>query len=229
MKTIQETQRYQNRTEAGQILAAHVREQLGPESTVVLALVRGGVPVACELARHLDAPLDVVIVRKFGVPSRSTSPFGAIASGGTELFDESLIDQMGLSRLHVAAIADRALADLRRCEGLYQLAEPLDLRGRTIVLVDDGLATGATMRAAIHCARARGARRLLVAVPVGDAQSCERIAHEVDAVICPLRPDPFYSVSLWYEDYRPLTDEEIRRQLAAVAAIGASLDSRVRT
>ncbi|ACB75894.1 phosphoribosyltransferase [Opitutus terrae] len=228
MKTIQETQRYRDRTEAGQLLAPHVRERLGTESAVVLALVRGGVPVACELARQLDAPLDVVIVRKLGAPSLPGRALGAIASDGAEVLDEPLIDQMGLSRFHVAAVADRALAELRRCEELYQLAEPLDLRGRTVVLADDGLATGATMRAAIHAVRARGARRLLVAVPAGDAQSCERIAHEVDAVICPFRPDPFYSVSLWYEDYRPLTDDEVRSQLAAATAIGTAMERHTR-
>lgn len=225
-----EAPRYENRLEAGRILAQHVRAWLGSESAVVLALARSGVPVGCEVARRLSAPLDVVVVRRLGLPDRPESALGAIAVGGAEVLDQAAIDRLGVSRFHVAAVADRALAELRRREALYRRYDsPLDVRARTVVLVDDGLATGATMRAAIYATRDRGAHRIIVAVPVGDPQGCARVAGEVEALICPVRPDPFYSVSLWYRDARPTSDDEVRQYLNAAAAMSGAEAGRSRT
>lgn len=218
---------YADRLEAGRILAQHVRACLGAESAIVLALARGGVPVGCELARQLAAPVDVVAVRKLGLPARPELALGAITAGGAEVLDQAAIVELGASRFHVAAVADQALADLRRREALYRRSDaPLDVRERTVILVDDGLATGATMRAAIYATRDRRPRRIIVAVPVGDPQGCARVALEVDALICPVRPDPFYTVALWYRDYRPTSDEEVRRHLNTAAAMSSVEASR---
>lgn len=218
-----QTKHYQNRVEAGRLLAQRVSEQLGSSrDVVVLGLPRGGVPVALEVARELGAPLDVVVVRKLGVPTHPEFALGAIASGGSEILDRSRIDRIGLSVFHVAAVADRELSELRRREAVYRAPRPLpDLRGRTALLVDDGIATGVTMRAAICTVRRRGAERVLVAIPVGDPAACERVSQEVDQVICPFRPDPFYAVGLWYRDYQPLSDATIQRLLAEATSEAA--------
>lgn len=225
MKTIPEAQHYGDRAEAGRHLAQLLREQVSDPNLVVIALARGGVPVGCELARELGVPLDVIVVRKLGLPSRPEYAMGAIASGGTEILDRAVINQMGISELHVAAVADRALSELRRREAAYHLRQQLDLRRRTAVLVDDGMSTGATMRAAIRAAREREADRVIVALPVGDSNACDRIENEVDLLICPLRPDPFYAVSLWYRDFRPTTDEDVRRHLASMLRSDDPLES----
>lgn len=223
MKSIDETQRYQDRCEAGRILATHIRERLDSPDVIVLALPRGGVLVGFELARELESPLGVIVVRKLGAPAHPEYAMGAIASGGCEVLNQPAIDRLGISNLHVAVIADRELNELHRREALYRPSQALTaLRGRTVVLVDDSLATGLTMRAAIRTVREHGARQLMVAVPVGAADACEEIEREVDWLICPLRPDPFYAVGLWYRDLRPTTDDDVRERLVAAEAMAHS-------
>lgn len=210
---------YRDRREAGQILAAHIREQISPAPTTVLALPRGGVPVGFEVARVLEAPLDVFVVRKLGVPQQPELAMGAIASGGYQLLNEPLILDLGISRREIQAVADREGAELAERERKYRaLRSPLNVQGRTVILVDDGLATGFTMRAAIAANRQRGASRLMVAVPVGAADTCCEIAREVDALVCPLQPEEFTAVGHWYQDFAPTPDEEVGECLAAALA-----------
>lgn len=223
MKSIDDTLRYQNRGEAGRILAAHLRETLSSHDIVVLALARGGIPVGFEVARELKSPLDVIVVRKLGAPAHPEYAMGAIAQGGCEVLNQQAIDRFGVSNLHVAAIADRELNELHRREAMYDTGQASPgLRGRIVVLVDDGLATGLTMRAAIRTVRDRGATQLIVAVPVGAVDACDAVEREVDRLICPLRPDPFYAVGVWYRDFAPTTDEEVIERLAMAAAMGQS-------
>lgn len=207
---------YQNRREAGAFLVAHVREQLpDADDAVVLGLARGGVPVGLELARALNAILDVFIVRKIGMPDHEEYAIGAIAAGGYEVLNERVIEELGITKIQIAAIADREKAELLRREKLYRGNLPaVSVRGRTAILVDDGLATGLTMRAAIAAVLAQNPARVIVAVPVGAVETCDEIAHEVDALICPLQPEMFQAVGLWYRDFTPTTDREVRECLS---------------
>jgi putative phosphoribosyl transferase len=222
---------YRNRKEAGQVLAAHVRERFGAlENAVVLALPRGGVPVGFEVARVLHRPLDVFVVRKLGVPEHEEVAMGAIAGNGFELLNEHLVAELGLTPSQVAAVAAREKEELHRRERVYRADRPaIDVGGRTVIVVDDGLATGFSMRAAIGALRPREANRLIVAVPVGAPETCAEIEREVDGFVCPLQPEPFHAVGLWYRDFAPTTDDEVRHYLATPTANhGASLPSRSR-
>ena len=211
-------QPYLDRREAGQILAAHIREQFPASNSIVLALPRGGVPVGFEVARALDAPLDVFLVRKLGVPRQPEYAMGAIATGGYEVLNDQLIAELGITPLQVADVADRETAELRRREAIYRAGRPpIELEGRMVYLVDDGLATGFTMRAAIGALREIGAERLVVAVPVGAEDTCAEIVTLVDGLVCPFLPDPFHAVSLWYKNFEPTTDQEVQDCLAAAA------------
>ena len=209
-------QPYQDRREAGRILAVHVREYYETNDAIVLALPRGGVPVGFEIARVLGAPLDVFLVRKLGVPRQPELAMGAIATGGYELLNHRLIAQLGITPLQIAEVADRETSELRRREALYRVGRPpLDVQGSVVFLVDDGLATGFTMRAAIGALREYGARRVVAAVPVGAEESCDEISREVDDLICPFLPDRFHAVGLWYKNFEPTTDQEVQDCLAA--------------
>jgi predicted phosphoribosyltransferase len=209
-------QPYLDRREAGQILARHIREQFSATHAIVLALPRGGVPVGFEVARALDALLDIFLVRKLGVPREPEFAMGAIATGGYEVLNDQLIADLGITPLQVAEVADRETAELRRREALYRAGRPpIDIEGRVVYLVDDGLATGFTMRAAIGALRELGADRLVVAVPVGAEDTCEEIATQVDGLVCPFLPDPFHAVGLWYKNFEPTTDQEVQDCLAA--------------
>jgi len=211
-----ERQTYRDRRAAGQILAAEVRGRLGAVDAVVLALPRGGVPVGYEVAMALDAPLDVFVVRKLGVPEQPELAMGAIASGGFKVLDDLLIEQLGLSERKITKVIENENAELARREKLYRADQPpVEIRGRTAILVDDGLATGSTMRAAITANRQRGAKQLVVAAPVGASDTCTALAREVDLLICPLQPDEFQAVGLWYQDFTATTDDEVREILAA--------------
>lgn len=208
---------YRDRREAGRMLASHLSHYAAAQP-VVLALPRGGVPVGLEVARALDAPLDVFVVRKLGVPAHEELAMGAIASGGFEVLNEPVVEQLGISRTQVAEVAGRERRELERRESLYRADRPaVDVRGRVVVLVDDGLATGSSMRAAIRAMRELRVKRLVVAAPVGAVETCNELAREVDALVCPLRPEPFQAVGLWYEDFSATTDEEVRECLAAAA------------
>lgn len=221
------TERYRDRKHAGRILAREVRLHVHAEDAIVLGLPRGGVPIAFEVAAELGAPLDMIAVRKLGVPGHPEYAMGAIASGGYEVLDELLVNELGLSPLHLAEEADRATAELHRQEQLFRGNRPPPaVQGREIVLVDDGLATGWTMRAAIVAVRAEKPKRVVVAVPVGATESCARLAEEVDELICPFQPDPFQAVGLWYVDFSATSDDEVRECLAAAA--GGRLPAHVK-
>ncbi|HET7844018.1 MAG TPA: phosphoribosyltransferase [Xanthomonadales bacterium] len=211
---------YRNRDEAGARLGEAVRALLRDGGEwLVLALPRGGVPVAKRVADALDAPLDVYCVRKLGVPGHEEFAMGAIAPGGTCVLDELLVDRLGIGRRAVERIAAREQLELERREATYRPGrEPLDLRGRRIVLVDDGLATGATMRAAVESIRARGAADIVVAVPVGSAQAVELLREVADEVICVEIPEPFRGVGMWYSDFGQTSDAEVMQLLARPAA-----------
>jgi putative phosphoribosyl transferase len=210
-------QAYRDRREAGEILAAHLQDRLGrPANAVVRALPRGGVPVGFEVARVLDAELDVFVVRKLGMPGHEEFAMGAIAAGGFELLNEQMISELGLSEQDIAAVAEKEAAELRRREELYRANRPAaTVQDRITILVDDGLATGFSMRAAIAAVRERGPSRLVVAVPVGARETCAEIEREVGLLFCPLQPEPFHAVGLWYHDFAATSDEEVRDCLVA--------------
>jgi predicted phosphoribosyltransferase len=206
--------RFRDRAEAGRFLARRLGKYARRDDVVVLGLPRGGVPVAYEVACALGAPLEIFLVRKLGVPGHEELAMGAIASGGVRVLNEEVVRTLGID----AGSIERAAADegeeLRRREELYRGgAVPLDLRGRTAILVDDGLATGSTMRAAAQAVRALGPERVVVAVPVAAESTCEELAREADEVVCPRTPDPFFAVGIWYDDFGQTTDDEVRALL----------------
>jgi len=205
---------FPDRRTAGQALAARLGHCALLPGALVLALPRGGVPVAHEVARELGLPLDVFIVRKLGVPGHEELAMGAIASGGVRVLNRQVIDDLGLSEDVIEAVTAAELAELQRRERLYRSHRPPpDLRGRTVILVDDGLATGSTMRAAVAAVREQGAARVIVAIPVAPPDTCDTLTHQADEVICPLRPHNFEAVGQWYQDFAQTTDEEVRALL----------------
>jgi len=187
--------------------------------TVVLALPRGGVPVAAEIAHELAVPLDVFVVRKLGVPGHEELALGAIASGGVRVLNQGVVDAARMSPEAVERVARRELEEVERREAAYRGGRPpVETAGKRVILVDDGLATGATMRAAVAAVRATGPARIVVAVPIAAASTCEELAREVDEIVCLRTPEPFYAVGLWYEDFSQTTDEEVRALLEQPAA-----------
>jgi putative phosphoribosyl transferase len=202
--------RFTNRREAGKTLARLLRAYANDSDTLVLGLPRGGVPVAYEIARDLDVPLDIFIVRKLGVPRYEELAMGAIASGGARVLNEDVVDRLGISEQEIDAVAAREQLELERREREYRGENPpLDVSGKTVILVDDGLATGSTMRAAIEALRQKNAGQIVVAVPVGAPDSCERIARDADQLICPIQPEDFQAVGAWYDDFSQTTDAEV--------------------
>ncbi|HEX2205841.1 MAG TPA: phosphoribosyltransferase [Longimicrobium sp.] len=215
--------RYADRADAGRRLAALLEAYAGRPEVVVLALPRGGVPVGYEVARALGAPLDVFLVRKIGVPGHEELAMGAIASGGVRVVNRAVVDQLRVPPEVIDRVAAREAVELERREAAYRggRTEPV-VRGHTVILVDDGLATGSTMRAAAAALKAMRPARLVVAVPVAAAETCEELRAEVDEVVCALTPEPFYAVGLWYHDFSQTTDDEVRALLAA--GTGAAAD-----
>jgi predicted phosphoribosyltransferase len=204
---------YRDRAQAGAALADRLTALIGQPDVIVLGLVRGGVPVAAAVAERLGAPLDVLVVRKLGVPQAPEVAFGAVGPGGVQVLNES--PGLRLDPDQVAEVVRRETAELERRERLYRAGRPpLDLKGRTAVIVDDGLATGATARAAVAVARQLGARRVIVAVPVGSEDAYEALAAEADEVVCLQRPPDFGAVSRYYEDFHEVSDEEVAATLA---------------
>jgi predicted phosphoribosyltransferase len=207
---------FEDRRDGGRRLAERLGRYAGRADLVVLGLPRGGVPVAFEVARELAAPLDVFLVRKLGVPGHEELAMGAIASGGIRVLNEDVIRAAGLPQSVVDAVATRELRTLEERERAYRGEQaPVDVRGRTAVLVDDGVATGATMRAAIEALRDRGAAAIVVAVPTAPPETCAELRREVDDIVCATTPDPFTAVGLWYRDFTPVSDREVRELLAA--------------
>jgi putative phosphoribosyl transferase len=210
--------KFRNRADAGRRLAAALRKYAGAPDVVVLALPRGGVPVAYEVARALGAPLDVFLVRKLGVPGQPELAMGAIATGGTRVLNHGVVAGLGIPEEVVDAVAAREAQELARREREYRGGRPApDVRGRTVILVDDGLATGATMRAAAAALRQHEPARIVVAVPAAAAETCEEMSREVDEVVCAATPEPFMAVGLWYDDFSQTSDAEVRELLERAA------------
>lgn len=208
--------RFIDRTDAGFKLAVALSHYANQPDVHVLALPRGGVPVAREVARVLNAPLDVWIVRKLGVPGHEELAMGAIALGDQEYLDASLVARLGIPAEAVARTLARETEELRRRNRLYRGGQPLpQLDGQTVILVDDGLATGASMRVAVQSVRNAEAREIVVAVPVGPRDTCEELAQYADKVVCLRQPEPFHGVGLWYQDFTQTGDDEVSALLAA--------------
>jgi len=202
--------RFHDRKDAGRALAADLAGYAGRNDVVVLALPRGGVPVAYEVARALAAPLDVFLVRKLGLPGHEELAMGAIASGGIRLINEHVVDAYQVTAAEIEKVAAVEQAELERRELLYRDGRPLPtLANRTVILVDDGLATGATMRVAVLAVRAESPARIVVAVPVAAAETCDEFRSLVDDVVCAETPEPFFAVGVWYEDFEQTTDQQV--------------------
>jgi putative phosphoribosyl transferase len=212
-------ERFQNRTEAGRRLAAALVRYAGRNDVLVLGLPRGGVPVAFEIANALDAPLDVFIVRKLGLPGHEEFGIGAIASGGMRIVDESVLRAYGVDADTLDQITARELRELGRREQLYRDGRPFPtIENRIVILVDDGLATGSTMRAAVAALREKRPREIVVAVPVGARETCAAMAALADEIVCLETPDPFYAVGLWYMNFEQTEDDEVHDLLERAAA-----------
>jgi predicted phosphoribosyltransferase len=206
---------FRNRFDAGRHLAAQLQRYAGRHDVVVLALPRGGVPVGYEVARAVGAPLDVFVVRKLGVPGHEELAMGAIASGGVRVLNEEVLRELPISDADIDAVVAREEAELRRREEEYRDGRPpVDVRGKTVILVDDGLATGSSMRAAVAALRRLGPARVVVAVPVGAPSTCAELGREADEAVCAQEPEPFYAVGLWYDDFSQTSDREVRDLLA---------------
>jgi putative phosphoribosyl transferase len=203
---------FADRADAGRRLAERLGAFAGRGDVIVLGLPRGGVPVAAEVARSLPAPLDVCVVRKLGVPGDEELALGAIAAGGVLVLNDRVVSDLHLSDEAIADVAAVEHAELLRREQAYRGERPpADVVGRTVIVVDDGLATGATMRAAVRAVRMRAPARVVVAVPVAAPETCAALGPEVDEVVCAVRPSDFRSVGGWYDDFSPTTDDEVRR------------------
>jgi putative phosphoribosyl transferase len=209
---------FRNRREAGRRLARVLGEYANRPDVLVLALPRGGVPVGYEVAQALHAPLDVFVVRKLGVPGHEELAMGAIASGGVRVLNDEVVRMLDMPEAAIDAVARDEQLELERRESLYRDGRPpVDVRGRTVLLVDDGLATGSTMRAAVKALRAQQPARIVVAVPTAAAQTCDELRREADEVVCPSTPEPFRAVGLWYEDFSQTSDDEVHDLLAQAA------------
>lgn len=205
---------FQDRRDAGRRLAEYLSEYKDRSDVVVLGLARGGLPVALEVAKALNAPLDVFVVRKLGVPGHRELAMGAIASRGVRVMNDSIVRSLSISSAEVNSIADEEQRELERRERKYRGdKERLDVAGRTVILVDDGLATGASMRAAVTALRMQRPDKIVVAVPTAARITCQEFETEVDELLCLTTPDPFFAVGAWYEDFSQTTDEEVRRLL----------------
>jgi putative phosphoribosyl transferase len=203
-------QRFGNRTEAGLLLAKKLADYADRPDVLVLALPRGGVPVGFEVAKALHAPLDVVIVRKLGTPGQEELAMGAITSGGVRVLNDRVVQALGISEKEIDSVAAKEQKELERRERLYRgrRAAP-EVCNRTVILVDDGIATGTTIRVAIAALKTQSPSRLIVAVPVAPLSTCEELEQEVDKVVCLLSPQEFWAISLWYENFPQTSDEEV--------------------
>ena len=211
--------RFRNRTEAGRQLALLLEKYSHARYVLVLALPRGGVPVAFEVAKALRAPLDIFLVRKLGVPGQEELALGAIASGGVRFLNDQVIEQLGITRATVDRIVSREQKELERRERAYRdWHSTLELQDRQVILVDDGLATGATMRAAVAAVRQGQPAKIVVAVPVAARSTAAEFMNLVDELVCAHSPSEFYAVGQWYEDFNQTTDEEVRDLLRRAAS-----------
>ena len=210
--------RFRDRVDAGRVLARELDAYKGRPGVLVLALPRGGVPVAFEVARELGAPLDVFVVRKLGMPGHEEYAIGAIATGGVRIINEEAVRTFGVTNAEIEAVTAEERLELERRERRYRDGRSApDIDRKTVILVDDGLATGSTMRAAVEALRQEGPARLVVAVPTAAPETCQEIAALVDDIVCAITPEPFYAVGLWYDDFGQTTDEEVHDLLAIAA------------
>src|SRR5215217_3762274 len=206
---------FHDRYDAGRQLAERLRVYANRPDTIVLALPRGGVPVGYEVARALHIPFDVFLVRKLGVPGHEELAMGAIASDGVRVLNEEVVQNLGISEAVIDTVAAIERRELSRRERLYRGSQPPpEVRGKTVILVDDGLATGSTMRAAVEALRQLRAARIVVATPVAAPSVCDAFQELVDEMVCSITPEPFYAVGLWYEEFGQTSDDEVRRLLA---------------
>jgi putative phosphoribosyl transferase len=214
--------RFRDRVDAGRQLAERLMPYAGRSDVIVLGLPRGGIPVGFEIATRLNVPLDACLVRKLGVPGYPELAMGAIAAGGFEVVSQDLIRDLQIPQPAIQHVAVRERLELERRDAAYRGGRhPPVLRDRTVILVDDGLATGSTMQAAILAVRAQKPARIVVAVPVGARDTCGRVALIADEVVCVSMPEPFSAVGLWYQDFSPTTDDDVKRLLADASARGA--------
>ncbi len=205
---------FTDRREAGRLLADELSLRNIAQNTVVLALVRGGVPVGFAVADRLRLPLDVIVARKLGVPWQPELAMGAIA-GTARILDDRMIRQLGISNEEVADIVTREQTEMRRREELYRGGEPaLDLHGKSVILIDDGLATGSTLLAAVSYVRSLEPEAVTIGVPVGSREACNRLRTEVNDLVCLATPDPFVAVGQWYQDFQQVSDNEVKNLLA---------------
>ncbi|MGA3293344.1 MAG: phosphoribosyltransferase [Candidatus Acidiferrales bacterium] len=201
---------FEDRVDAGRRLASKLTAYAKRQDVTVLGIPRGGVPVAFEVANALDAPLDVFLSRKLGVPGQEELAFGAVATGGVRVLDQELIEGLGISKQEIEEITGRVRHELERRERVYRGSRaPLKLEGRTVLLVDDGIATGSSMRAAIDALRQMKPARLVVAVPVAPLSTCHRLRSMVDDLVCVDMPEAFYAIGQFYGDFSQVTDEEV--------------------
>jgi predicted phosphoribosyltransferase len=202
---------FRDRSHAGAVLAGHLTAYKGRSDVLVLGLPRGGVPVAYEVARELEAPLDIFLVRKLGVPGQEELAMGAIASGGVRVLNASIVQSLGIPASVIDRVAAAEEGELARREALYRSGEPGPaVRGLDVILIDDGLATGATLRAAVAALRQQGPHKIVVAVPVAARETCAEFRREVDEIVCAETPEPFLAVGGFYDDFTQTTDEEVR-------------------
>jgi predicted phosphoribosyltransferase len=206
---------FYDRVQAGKMLAERLEDYAGRPDVIVLALPRGGVPVGFEVAQVLVAPLDLMLVRKLGVPGHEEYAMGAVAANGTRVINRDAVDMLQISDEVINAAAEREMQEIARRDRLYRHGKPPpELHGRTVILIDDGLATGSTMLAAVHGARESGAAHVVAAVPVGAAETCIMLEAEVDQLVCLESPEPFRAVGRWYRDFPQLSDKEVIDLLA---------------
>ncbi len=201
---------FRDRVDAGGKLAKQLSTYANRSDVIVLGIPRGGVPVAFEVANALNAPLDVFLSRKLGVPGQEELAFGAVATGGIRVLDHELIDAVGIPEHEIERITEHVKMELERREDVYRSGRPpLDVEGQTVILVDDGIATGSSMRAAINALRQMKPARIVIAVPVAPVSTCERLREDVDELVCIDTPEPFFAIGQFYEDFSQLTDEEV--------------------
>lgn len=213
------SQPFTNRAEAGELLAARLSALANRDDVIVLGLPRGGVPVGYEVAKALGVALDVFVVRKLGVPGHEELAMGAIASGDVRLLNDDVIDALGIPASVIDRVAEREHIELERREQLYRGSRPLTpLANKTVILVDDGLATGSTMRAAVTAVRHQQPATIIVAVPVGAPSTCSELSKDADQVVCLRSPEPFVAVGLWYRDFTPTSDAEVRTLLGRASS-----------
>jgi predicted phosphoribosyltransferase len=217
------SQRFRNRTDAGRQLAEKLAAYANQPDVLVLALPRGGVPVGFEVAHALGAPLDVFLVRKLGVPGYEELAMGAVATGGLRVLNDDIVRGLGIREIEIDAVVARELQELARRARLYRGDRPPpDVGGRTVILVDDGLATGATMRAAVQALRQQLPARIVVAVPTASPDTCEALRAEANDVICAMTPEPFIAVGHWYDDFTQTTDDEVHDLLTRRANVSTN-------